>query len=627
MPRAPLLSLLALAACAAPSDEDGTWQPSLTMIRDGSVLVANPPVLPADHFIESVVRPDTDYSLPGEPASGGSTARTTDTSEMRELDDPEALEEHQGAAYSYSTGDGSLYDDKEDDFVYDDVAQGAIGDCYFAAALSSVLYADEEHHVRDGMIRTIDTAEDLPTRYAVRFYDAWGNPQDIEVDADLVRKNDRVTYLRSKDSAYKNEEWAGSLVEKAYALWHGGYPKIGEGGWPGDVMQALTGANATYRTVTSLSDDSLLSSIDEAVKEHRPVVAATFGEEDGVDYEGTSIYAWHAYSVLGTEDGGVVLRNPWGEVEPADNGEDDGIFTIGLPEFRRLYQSVTYGGAGKADTLAPAAVKDLALSTQAGDAAVLSFSATGDDSNRGLASSYELRTFTASPPTIESFPEGTRVTTADPELPGTQEKITIQGLGEGSTWVALRVSDESGNVSGLSNVVEIVVGEVDDATGEDEPDAPAEVFYDFEGGEDGWNSTGLFHLSSTLTSSGSGAFWMGDEDKGSYDTGSLVQASLTSPSIELPVSTSPTLLWQQLLDVESGASYDTAIVQVSIAGSSEWTTLWAKEEATTDFELVEASLADFAGELILIRFTFDSVDSTANEGLGWAIDDVWVTWE
>ena len=38
----------------------------------------------------------------------------------------------------------------------------------------------------------------------------------------------------------------------------------------------------------------------------------------------------------------MTLRNPWGEVEPAGNGPDDGIFNLKLAEFQKLYQTLMY---------------------------------------------------------------------------------------------------------------------------------------------------------------------------------------------------------------------------------------------------------------------------------------------
>ena len=108
-----------------------------------------------------------------------------------------------------------------------DVKQGAIGDCYFAAGLTSVVFADNDNAIRDGMVREFHDEKGNLSHYVVRFYDAWGEPQDVEVDAQLVRRNGKPLYMRSADSkTYSEEIWPG-IVEKAYAKWHGNFEKIG----------------------------------------------------------------------------------------------------------------------------------------------------------------------------------------------------------------------------------------------------------------------------------------------------------------------------------------------------------------------------------------------------------------
>ena len=65
-----------------------------------------------------------------------------------------------------------------------------------------------------------------------------------------------------------------------------------------------------------------------------------------MNYANTGVYGDHAYSILGYEKTGteryVVLRNPWGESEPAGNGANDGVFKLKLEEFQKLYDNVMY---------------------------------------------------------------------------------------------------------------------------------------------------------------------------------------------------------------------------------------------------------------------------------------------
>jgi hypothetical protein len=75
--------------------------------------------------------------------------------------------------------------------------------------------------------------------------------------------------------------------------------------------------------------------------------AGTFGDDQEAKYTNTGIYADHAYSILGYEKSGndrlVIMRNPWGESEPAGNGPNDGIFKLKLADFQKLYQTMYFG--------------------------------------------------------------------------------------------------------------------------------------------------------------------------------------------------------------------------------------------------------------------------------------------
>ena len=470
----------------------------------------------------------------------------------------------------------------------------------------------------------------------VRFYDAWGTPQDIEVDADLVRKNGKVTYARSLDTRSGEEEWWVSLVEKAYADWHGGYESIGDGGWAGDVMQAITGSNATYRSTKHLSDKSVVDSIRGALDKNRPVVAGTFGKEDGVDYEGTNIYAWHAYSVLDAgqdeeEKYFVQLRNPWGEVEPAGNGEDDGIFKLEMGEFKRLYQGITLGGGYTVDHSAPGAVDDLAVAELLDGGVALNFTATGDDGDSGLAAAYDLR-YSIDPIDSSNFYQATAAEVAGPQTPGTAERIEVEGLDNDSTYyLALRVEDESDNISPLSNVVEVTLGSTgdddDDTSGDDDDDSALPDVEEFEAGAAGWNTSGLFHLTDVHAASPTHAMWFGDETSHNYDTGDQVTGALTSPVVSLAGASAPTLVWEQILDVEDDASYDQAFVEVATAGGgyTDWTAVWERTGTATDWEMIDVDLGSYAGQSVQTRFRFDSVDEINNDYQGWFIDNVWIT--
>jgi hypothetical protein len=99
-------------------------------------------------------------------------------------------------------------------------------------------------------------------------------------------------------------------------------------------------------SITGSNNDKVWSQITKAVDAHTPVAAGTYGEDQNAKYTNTGVYADHAYSIMGYETQGadkyVVLRNPWGESEPAGNGANDGVFKLKLDQFAKLYQTLMY---------------------------------------------------------------------------------------------------------------------------------------------------------------------------------------------------------------------------------------------------------------------------------------------
>ncbi len=616
-----LVSLLAITGCTEGSDLE--LSPSLSQVRYGVVLAEDldeQVILPEARFIRGVtIGSEDDAAYPQVP--GLLTPEQFENLADFE-DDPTPLDNHTSNSYTRAIGD--LYDQEEGRINFDDVKQGAIGDCYFVAALSAVLYADVDGRVRDSFIRPVRDSAGDPEHYAVRFYDYAGRPQDVEVDADLVRSGSgNPTYARSADSVRGDEEWAISLLEKAYAKWHGDYEEIGDGGSPGDVMQALTGSHSSYRRVKYLSDSSVLKTIRDGVAENRPLTALTYGEDDGVDYAGTGVYAWHAYTLMGareTEEGVVMvqLRNPWGSGEPADNGDDDGIFEITGETFRRLYVGIGIGGGLNPDTVAPNAVNDFATESQTDGAVVLTWTATGDDGRNGLAYRYDLRQ-SASPITADNFYEATTVPVADPQAPGSDETVEVTGLTNGAAaYFAIRIEDESGNVSGVSNVVTATPAPVNV---ELDPNA---VVLDFESTHSNILEDGLFHLSSTHTVDGDTAMYCGDEASGTYDV-SNPEGALYIAEIDLSLYAAPVVMWQQRIQTEQTSAYDRAWLEVSSADTS-WAVVWERAEVNNGaLQTITVDLSQFAGETIDLLFQFDANGDAANDYAGWMIDDITFT--
>ncbi len=255
------------------------------------------------------------------------------------LEDPALLDKHTTDTTWKPVEGGQLYVDGID---YEDVIQGSIANCYMAAAFSSVALQDP-----DAIKNAI--RENADGTFTVSFYESsyYGTPKKVEVtvDGDLPQSSmGSLRYAKGKD---RSELWPG-ILEKAFAQWKGGYEAIGNGGNAGTVFEALTGKRASYTSTTYQTADQIFSRIQTATASGKPGTAGTHGKDSGVDYNGTGVYAWHAYTIVGAvEENGekfIQLRNPWGSHEHGSDGKDDGIFKMELSTFMKLYNSINLGG-------------------------------------------------------------------------------------------------------------------------------------------------------------------------------------------------------------------------------------------------------------------------------------------
>jgi pimeloyl-ACP methyl ester carboxylesterase len=108
---------------------------------------------------------------------------------------------------------------------------------------------------------------------------------------------------------------------------------------------------------------------------------------------------------------------------------------------------------GSADVSAPGGVSDLAV-IMGQHSAVLRWTASGDDGSTGTADNYDVR-WSRSAINEGNFEEAATFDEIPcPSAPGAEECASIQGLNRLTAYYfALKVRDEAGNWSGLSNVV------------------------------------------------------------------------------------------------------------------------------------------------------------------------------
>jgi len=209
---------------------------------------------------------------------------------------------------------------------YDDIRQGAVGDCYFLASLASL--ADTDPGVIEQMIAPMGDGT-----YAVRYYRR-GEAVYVRVDAELSGTSISPRYAKLTPDG---ELWV-ALVEKAYAQFRKGqnsYASI-SGGWMDPVYRAVTGGETSrlWPTSSTIASD-MAGHLDAG---HAVTVASN------TNPPGPAV-GLHAYMVKSVEtDGGqtyVTIYNPWGvDGQVYDGNSADGLLRLTLAQFRANFSTV-----------------------------------------------------------------------------------------------------------------------------------------------------------------------------------------------------------------------------------------------------------------------------------------------
>jgi hypothetical protein len=157
-----------------------------------------------------------------------------------------------------------------------------------------------------------------------------------------------------------------------------------------------------------------------------------------------------------------------GEPLPGNPGTTDSMRVRGLAPLSTYYFMVRTGDevpnwAGysnlaqkstSGDVTAPAAISTLAVTSVGTTSLTLRWTSTGDDNTTGTAASYDVR-YSTSSITAANFASATAATgEPSPQIAGTQQTFNLTGLTTGQVYyVAMKATDERGNVSVISNVV------------------------------------------------------------------------------------------------------------------------------------------------------------------------------
>ncbi len=202
-----------------------------------------------------------------------------------------------------------------------DPKQGALGDCYFIAALASVAWT-KPYLIVNATKPSASDNEGSPF-HKVSFYRS-RKQESVEVSEriPLYETTDSLIYA---SSANQGEIWP-AVMEKAYVKWRTGnktdyphYPLIA-GGYAAGACAELTGGVDSFKLHSGISTNTLMQFIKSNCDSYctiNPMVAGTYHKNPaGGNYQRAGIVASHAYSVLGYEkyrnDYYIILRNPWG---------------------------------------------------------------------------------------------------------------------------------------------------------------------------------------------------------------------------------------------------------------------------------------------------------------------------
>lgn len=268
-------------------------------------------------------------------------------------------------------GDKGRFFDETAEFF--DPIQGAVGNCYFIAALSAVAWAMPSR-IRH-LTRATGQPQDAFTNIIQFFKPDSGGQLDKEIevtDAVPLSPGGGWIYARSSEAG---EIWP-AVYEKAFAKLLTGttsdHPDILKTA-SGDSVHAtaqLTGGHREYHTTARNTADQLWKIVRQNSRGHRtfnPMTAWTYPTGDAapkkVVYANANVVASHAYTILGWDYRNgrkyIILRNPWGNTEatvqnltgttwlwdiswwrPVNLADMDGSFAVEASAFQQYWQGL-----------------------------------------------------------------------------------------------------------------------------------------------------------------------------------------------------------------------------------------------------------------------------------------------
>ena len=240
-----------------------------------------------------------------------------------------------------------------------DISQGALGDCWFLAAVQVFINNEKLANNLLCLDRNSFKEGEYCGAFVFKFW-RYGEWIDVIIDDTLPcrktrggryrLKNLKVGKSGDEEEELNDVEFWPCLVEKAYAKLKGGYKNI-EGGLTNEAFTDLCGA--TGRT-ESLEQDCDLKELFSRIENHLKCGGFVTCSANGHDSHTSDygIVGGHAYSVTRTARafrGSALLlsiRNPWGRTESKNlpYSDDSNIWKTHPKEKKRLQKKLVDDG-------------------------------------------------------------------------------------------------------------------------------------------------------------------------------------------------------------------------------------------------------------------------------------------
>ncbi len=160
----------------------------------------------------------------------------------------------------------------------------------------------------------------------------------------------------------------------------------------------------------------------------------------------------------------------------------------------------------------------------------------------------------------------------------------------------------------------------------------ATALFDFESGNQGFvvnnGTTGLWHRTTYRGNerghSSTTSFHYGRE-AGTLSSGQINTGSIVSSAITLPSSGPIPFSFNYILETEASTAFDTANVQLSTNNFTTFTTIASRSTNllnSSSWRTFNTELSTFAGQIVQLRWIFNTVDAGDNDFAGWFVDDV-----